>query len=122
MCQFASLVLNALESTLKICESFYWTDSSIVLSWVNNKDKVFKTHVQQQLIQIRQFISYFEKFKLVPSKLNPADLSTKNLSPKELFSNKLCFSGPQFLSLPRNCWPDLNLKKTFQIIILILVV
>ena len=122
MCQFASLVLNALESTLKICESFYWTDSSIVLSWVNNKDKVFKTHVQQQLIQIRQFISYFEKFKLVPSKLNPADLSTKNLSPKELFSNKLCSSGPQFLSLPRNCWPDLNLEKTFHIIILILVV
>ena len=42
MSQFASLVLNALESTLKICESFYWTDSSIVLSWVNNKDKVLK--------------------------------------------------------------------------------
>ena len=71
-----------MESTLKICESFYWTDSPIALSWVINKDKVYKTHVQQR--QIRQFISDFEKFKLVPSKLNADDLCTKKLSPKRI--------------------------------------
>ena len=47
MCQFASSVLKALQSTLNICEIFYWTDSSIVLSWVINKDKIYKTYVQQ---------------------------------------------------------------------------
>ena len=114
ICQLISSVLKALQSTLNICEIFYWADSSIVLSWVINKDKVYKTYVQQRLIQIREFISDFEKFKLVPSKLNPADLGTKNLSPKELFSNKLWFRGPQFLSLPRNYWPDLHVGENFS--------
>ena len=86
MCQFTSSVLKALHSTLSICEIFYWTDSSVD----------------------------FEKFKVVPSKLNPADLGTKNLSPKELFGNKLWFSGPQFLSLPRSCWPDLHIGENFS--------
>ena len=107
-------VLKPLQSTLNICETFYWTDSSIVLSWVINKDKIYKTYVQQPLIQIREFISDFEKFKLVTSKLNPADLGTKNLSPKELFSNKLWFSGPHFLSLPRNCWPHFYVGENFS--------
>ena len=68
----------------------------------------------QRLIQIWDFISDFEKFKLAPSKLNPADLGTKNLSPEELFSNKLWFSGPQFLSLLRNWWPDLHVGASFS--------
>ena len=42
------------------------------------------------------------------------NLGTKNLFPKELFSNKLWFSGPQFLSLPRNCWPDLHVRENFS--------
>ena len=84
MCEFTSSVLKALQSTLNICEIFYWADSSIVLSWVINKDKVYKTYVQQQLIQIREFISDFEKFKLVPSKLNPADLGTKKIITKRI--------------------------------------
>ena len=79
-----------------------------------NCSKVYKTYAQQRLIQIREFISDFEKFKLVPSKLNPADLGTKKLSPKELFSSKLWLSGPQFLSLPRNCWPDLHVGENFS--------
>ena len=70
--------------------------------------------MQLRLIQIREFISDFEKFKLVPSKLNPADLGTKHLSPKKLFSNKLWFGGPLFLSLPRNCWPDLHVGENFS--------
>ena len=45
VCQLISSVLKALQSTLNICEIFYWTDSSIVLSWVINKDKVYKTYV-----------------------------------------------------------------------------
>ena len=70
--------------------------------------------MQQRLIQIREFISDFRTFKLVPSKLSPADLGTKNLSPKELFSNKLWFSGPPFLSLLRNYWPDLHIAENFS--------
>ena len=79
-----------------------------------NCSKVYKTYAQQRLIQIREFISDFEKFKLVPSKLNPVDLGTKKLSPKELFSSKLWFSGPQFLRLLRNCWPDLHVGENFS--------
>ena len=82
MCQFTSSVLKALQSTLDICETFYWTDSSIVLSWVINIDKVYKTYVQRRLIEIREFISDFEKFILVPLKLNPTDLGT-NIYPQK---------------------------------------
>ena len=46
MCQFTSSVLKALQPTLNICEIFYWTNLSIVLSWLSTKIK-FKTYVQQ---------------------------------------------------------------------------
>ena len=51
---------------------------------------------------------------MVPSKLNPAGLGTKNLPQKELFNNKLWFSGSQLLSLPRKCWPDLHVGENFS--------
>ena len=122
MCQFTSSVLKALQSTLDICETFYWTDSSIVLSWVINIDKVYKTYVQRRLIEIREFISDFEKFILVPLKLNPTDLGT-NIYPQKNY----LVTNYGLLILNFSVYREIvghicMLEKKFQIIILIIVV
>ena len=36
---------------------------------------------------------------------NPADLATRNRSPKKVFKDSLWISGPKFLSLPEDSWP-----------------
>ena len=73
-------------------------------------------------MQIREFISDFEKFKLVPLKLNPADLGTKHLFQKNYLATNyglvvLCFSV--YREIVGQIY---MLEKTFQIIILIIVV
>ena len=98
-----------MQTTLIICKIFHWTDSLIVLSWVINKDEVYKMYVPQRLIQIKEFISGFEKFKLVLSIIKSCWFGYK--STKELFSSKLWLSSPQFLSLPRNYCPDLHVGE-----------
>ena len=42
MCQFTSSVLKALQSTLVICETFYWADSSMFCPGLLTKIKFIK--------------------------------------------------------------------------------
>ena len=93
-----------------------------VLSWVINKDKVYKTYVQRRLIEIREFISDFEKFIVVPLKLNPADLGT-NIYPQKNY----LVTNYGLLILNFSVYREIvghicMLEKKFQIIILIIVV
>lgn len=57
MSQITLSVYNSLKNVYDIAELFYWTDSSIVLSWVMNVDKIYKVYLQQRLLQIRENIS-----------------------------------------------------------------
>ena len=77
---------------------------------VINKDSVYKTY-EQRLIQIRDFISDFEKFKLVPSKLNPAIWVQKIYPQKNYLVTNY---GLVVLSLLRNWWPDLHVGENFS--------
>ena len=43
MCQFTSSVLKALQSTLVICETFYWADSSMFCPGLLTKIKFIKS-------------------------------------------------------------------------------
>ena len=60
-------------------------------------------------------ISIFTLLKLVPSKLNPADIGTRGMSPKELISEQsIWFHGPPFLLLPDDLWPNLQIGDNFN--------
>ena len=77
--------------------SFY-SDSKIVLGYIRNDSKRFKTFVANRVQQIRN-ISEPHEWNHVSGNCNPADLASRGASPQELMSSKwLC--GPDFLWEP----------------------
>ena len=113
MTEQSKIVFAALNMIYNIQEQFYWTDSAIVYSWVLNGKKKVEKYVTNRLAKIRAVINDVKSLKLVPSKLNPADIATRGLSPKELVESKLWFFGPEFLLQNEESWPNLNVGDKF---------
>ena len=96
-----SIVFQALKSVYTIKECF-WIDSAVVYSWILNKTKKYDAYTDKRLQTIRSAIKDTGELKLVPSKLNPADIGTRGMSPKTLVENKsIWFSVPQFFRTNR---------------------
>ena len=71
-------------------------------------------YTDKRLQTIRSAIKDTGKLKLVPSKLNPADIGTRGMSPKTLVENKpFWFNGPRFLELTEKSWPNLHIGDNF---------
>ena len=74
MTQMIPHLVKSLSSVYKITKIFFWTDASIVFAWIKNIQKKYEKYVQKRLEQIRDVVNEFGELKLVPSKLNPADV------------------------------------------------
>ncbi|KAK3086675.1 hypothetical protein FSP39_021786 [Pinctada imbricata] len=72
-----------------------YTDSKIVLGYLNNTKRRFYVYVDNRVSQIRQSTTA-DQWTYVPSAENPADIATRSLSPKEM-SNSMWLHGPPFI-------------------------
>ena len=63
---------------MRVHRVIYWTDSSIVLRYIRNTSKRFKTSVSNRLQVIHDASSPYQ-WRNVPTKLNPADLASRDL-------------------------------------------
>ena len=88
MAESVSKVLEVLQLCYRIDKIVYWTDSSVLLPWVNNKNKSFEIYMQNWLTKLEINISPSSFFKLIPSKLYPVDIGTHSLSRLELRNSK----------------------------------
>ena len=86
-------------------ESFFWTDSTAVLYMISNTSKRFQTFFANRLAKIDE-LSEPTQWKYVNSALNPADDATRGLNVSSLTANSRWISGPEFLYLPEQCWPQ----------------
>lgn len=87
---------------------FAWTDSSIVLSWIQTPTYRLKTFVANRVTSIHETPSQVI-WRHVKSSDNPADCATRGLSPEELSTFRLWWSGPSWLADPEETWPVSNL-------------
>lgn len=97
---------------LKLSRVFLWTDSTIVLSWISNEPKTWKTFVANRVAEIQQ-LTLVENWNYVPSQKNPADIISRGASIKDLVNSKLWLHGPGFFE-NTNEWPrstDTNYKR-----------
>ena len=94
-----------LSKEIHLQESVFWTDSTIVLSYINNMDKRFHTFVANR-IQMIHDCSNPHQWKHVPSKLNPADDISRGQSAKDLIQNQRWWAGPSFLLCAEDRWPE----------------
>lgn len=118
----AKLLKDATQSlNVDISQTFAWTDSMIVLSWLRRHPIVWKTYVANRTTEILNVLSS-DRWHHVKSSDNPADAATRGQSPKTLQDNEMWWHGPSFLreseniSYPQSNIPDTSIElKTSEI-------
>ena len=91
------------ELTLENLDVTYWVDSMIVLGYILNETKRFKTFVANRVKKIRDN-TMKEQWKYVDTNSNPADHASRGISAADTEKAKCWFSGPQFLWQPEETW------------------
>ena len=93
-----SQLLSTVKSVLDIPDSdvHAWTDSSIVLSWLDGQPRDFKVYVSNRVSIILQATSP-QTWRHVPTADNPADCASRGLMPKDLLVHDLWWDGPSWL-------------------------
>ena len=88
-------------------EEVFWTDSKVVQAYIQNDARRFHTFVANRVQQIRER-TLPEQWHYVDGKNNPADDTSRGLSPKDLLQSSRWLQGPSFLWEHRGNWRDFN--------------
>jgi hypothetical protein len=118
----AALLLTKLVAKLKTTfnstfdQCVYWTDSTIVLSWLQLQPSSLKTFVANHVSQI-QSLTVPKELCHVPSEQIPADLLSRGRTPHQLNQSSLWWHGPQFLNGPehfsiKNKWNPTSVENS----------
>ena len=93
------------ELEYRIEESFFWTDSTCVLRYVENKGRRYQTFVANRVSAISEQSSPIQ-WKYVETNLNPTDDASRGLTVDAIVgSNRWCM-GPCFLWQNEESWPQ----------------
>lgn len=81
-----------------------WSDSTIVLSWLQKFPSTLKTFVANRVADIQDRIdpSFWRHIK---SEQNPADCASRGVSPDNLSTHELWWNGPDWLKQEEENWP-----------------
>ena len=82
----------------------FWRDIKVVLDYINNNTKKFKIFVANRIQQIHEG-SNASQWRYVPSKMNPADNSSRRLDANKNTSSSKWFQVPEFLWHNETFWP-----------------
>ncbi|XP_033127590.1 uncharacterized protein LOC117125238 [Anneissia japonica] len=93
------------ELMMPIDSSTYWTDSTCVLRYLENKETRFQTFVANRISTILDQ-SETSQWRFVDGSLNPADEASRGMTGSELLSNRRWKQGPDFLMKSENEWPQ----------------
>ncbi|XP_041455129.1 uncharacterized protein LOC121407938 [Lytechinus variegatus] len=98
------------ELDFPITKSTFWTDSMIVLNYIQNKDKRFHTFVSNRLAIIHN-ATEMDQWYHIDSTLNPADILSRGMPASQLKESSRWLNGPEFLQLPQEFWPTFPNEK-----------
>ncbi|XP_029155164.1 uncharacterized protein LOC114928246 [Nylanderia fulva] len=102
MARLIEFVRNSLHIPDVPC--YCWTDSTIVLAWVNQHPSRWKTFVSNRVSQIQTRIPS-AKWRHISTHENPADCASRGISGHSLASHTLWWRGPEWLLMPSSEWP-----------------
>ncbi|KAL0803354.1 hypothetical protein ABMA28_017417 [Loxostege sticticalis] len=77
-------------------ETFGWTDSKIVLGWLQGQPSRWKPFVANRVKQIQDVMPK-EQWRYVKSAENPADAASRGLNASQLLEHSLWWQGPDWL-------------------------
>ncbi|XP_043475868.1 uncharacterized protein LOC122507308 [Leptopilina heterotoma] len=90
-----------------------WTDSTIVLSWLNKHPSHWHTYVANRISEIQTLLPDHQ-WRHTSSQSNPADLASRGVQPQELIKSNLWWNGPEWLSLSETHWPPSIVPTQFK--------
>ncbi|MDD9341262.1 MAG: hypothetical protein PV362_16785, partial [Providencia heimbachae] len=97
---------------IKISKTVLWSDSSIVLAWLNTDANQLKMFVGNRVAEILD-LTPAVMWRHVSGKDNLADIVSRGVkSPNDLLGNELWWQGPPWLCRESNLWPA---KPSFSI-------
>ncbi|XP_070528964.1 uncharacterized protein [Cardiocondyla obscurior] len=93
--------------------TYCWTDSSVVLAWLNQHASRWKQFVANRVAEVHTLHPNIP-WRHVPTDTNPADLLSRGKSVKELLESTLWWEGPQWLSQLSQRWPNDLIKEHIE--------
>lgn len=99
--RFADAIIR--EHKMNVTRRVFWCDSTTVLHWIRNNTRTYKTFEANRLGEIDE-LTKISEWRYVPTKLNAADLATREVFDKALFQREW-FTGPNFLYKTEEFWP-----------------
>ncbi|GFU82003.1 integrase catalytic domain-containing protein [Trichonephila clavipes] len=81
---------------LQITAVHFWSDSTIVISWIHRESRELKTFVANRVSKIHQ-LSSRDQWHHIASEQNPTDVLSRGLLPEELRDDSLWWHGPELL-------------------------
>ena len=90
-------------------DTYTWTDSLVILSWLRGNPQRFKMLVGNRVSEVIELIppNRWQHVKgVVNNPADPASRASRVIFPAELIKNDLWWEGPQWLRLSKSCWPD----------------
>ena len=90
---------------IDIGQTHAWTDSTVVLNWLDGNPRRLKTYEGNRISSILERLPT-NIWKHVPSLCNPADCASRGLLPKQLLDHQLWWQGPEWLSQDSSYWPS----------------
>ncbi|XP_026322793.1 uncharacterized protein LOC113232331 [Hyposmocoma kahamanoa] len=114
-------LLSEAANILKIPKQniFAYTDSMVVLAWIEGQPLKWQTFVANRVTEIQNRLDN-DRWNHVISDDNPADLASRGIEPKELKNKNIWWNGPKWL-IENNALPkekkrisETNLEKRIQ--------
>ncbi|GFS87232.1 integrase catalytic domain-containing protein [Trichonephila clavipes] len=81
---------------LQITAVHFWSDLTIVISWIHRESRELKTFVANRVSKIHQ-LSSRDQWNHIASEQSPADVLSRELLPEELRDGSLWWHGPEIL-------------------------
>lgn len=81
-----------------------WTDSTVVLHWLNSTPNRWKCFVANRISTIQRELPQAD-WRHVPSSQNPADCASRGVQPLDILNHSLWWNGPSWIALPEDAWP-----------------
>ena len=91
--------------SLPSCELFAWTDSMVVLGWIQGDPRRFKPFVANRVTRLLENTTP-QAWRHVHGSDSPADCASRGLFPSELVQHKLWWNGPVWLTKNPSEWPQ----------------
>ena len=88
-----------------------WTDSSIVLAWLDGQPRDFKQFVANRVSFVLEHTRP-QTWKHVPTLDNPADCASRGMAPQDLLQHTLWWQGPSWLQEDPVPVPDQPPRRT----------